>query len=90
MGHGLQEAPVVHQLDPDHLGGVIFLDDDDHDDDDDDELHHLLTCVCVASPKVKTQSLTQTGKQTPSSDCRKTCNMAADIAGENLYCLQRL
>ena len=49
LPHGLAEGPVVHQLDPDHLGGVIFL-----DDDDDDELHHLLTCVCVASPKVKT------------------------------------
>ena len=65
LPHGLEEAPVVHQLDPDHLGGVIFfiffvvldllvqifeLDLED----DDDELHHLLTCVCVALPKVKT------------------------------------
>ena len=23
--YGLEEAPVVHQLDPDHLGGVIFI-----------------------------------------------------------------
>ena len=66
LPHGLAEAPVVHQLDPDHLGGVIFfiffvvLDllvqifELDLEDDDDDELHHLLTCVCVALPKVKT------------------------------------
>ena len=25
LPHGLEEAPVVHQLDPDHLGGVIFI-----------------------------------------------------------------
>ena len=25
LPHGLAEAPVVHQLDPDHLGGVIFI-----------------------------------------------------------------
>ena len=59
---------MVHQLDPDHLEGVVLIFfctfrppganfltwffDDDDDDDDDDELHHLLTCV--ASPQVKT------------------------------------
>ena len=25
LPHGLEEAPVVHQLDPDQLGGVIFI-----------------------------------------------------------------
>ena len=25
LPNGLEEAPVVHQLDPDHLGGVVFI-----------------------------------------------------------------
>ena len=25
LPHGLEDAPVVHQLDPDHLGGVLFI-----------------------------------------------------------------
>ena len=25
LPHGLEEASVVHQLDPDHLGGVVFI-----------------------------------------------------------------
>ena len=25
LPHGLEEAPVVHQLDPDHLRGFVFI-----------------------------------------------------------------